>query len=355
MGETKLMKGNEAIAEAAVLAGCRHYFGYPITPQNEIIEYMAQRMPEVGGVCLQAESEIAACNMVFGAAATGARAMTSSSSPGISLKQEAISYLAAGELPCVIVNVMRAGPGLGGITPAQGDYFQATRGGGHGDYRTIVLAPASAQESFDMTMRAFDLADHYRIPVLLLSDGALGQMMEKVNLKSCEPKMTPKPWAATGLRGRKSNNVVKTLVLKPEELEDHNKKLQAKYRDIEARETLWEESHTEDAELILVAYGIMSRIAQSAMSAARAQGINVGMLRPQTLWPFPREAFKDVAKRTKAFLVLELSAGQMVEDVLLSIEHKRPVSFYGRTGGMVPKSQEVLDEILTVMGRKGDA
>ena len=289
MGETKLMKGNEAIAEAAVLAGCRHYFGYPITPQNEIIEYMAQRMPEVGGVCLQAESEIAASNMVFGAAAAGARAMTSSSGPGISLKQEAISYLAAGELPCVIVNVMRAGPGLGGITPAQGDYFQATRGGGHGDYRTIVLAPASAQESFDMTMRAFDLADHYRIPVLLLSDGALGQMMEKVNLKPCEPKMTPKPWATTGLRGRKSNNVVKTLILKPEELEDHNKKLQAKYRDIEARETRWEESHTEDAELILVAYGIMSRIAQSAMSAARAQGLNVGMLRTaNTLAVSPR-------------------------------------------------------------------
>lgn len=352
MAEVRLMKGNEAIAEAAVLAGCRYYFGYPITPQNELIEYMAWRMPEVDGVCLQAESEIAAINMVFGAAAAGARAMTSSSSPGISLKQEGISYLACAELPCLIVNIMRAGPGLGGITPAQGDYFQATRGGGHGDYRTIVLAPNSVQESFDMTIRAFELADRYRIPVLLLSDGALGQMMEKVDEKPYQPKMVPKPWATTGLRGRKQNNIVKTLILTPEELEDHNQKLQNKYRTIAGLEVLWEESHTGEAELVLVAYGIMSRIAQSVMELARTKGFKVGMLRPRTLWPFPGKALKEVAKRAKAFLVLELSAGQMLEDVLLSVEHTRPVHFYGRMGGMVPEVREVLGEIMAISGKE---
>jgi len=351
MAEIRLMKGNEAIAEAAILAGCRYYFGYPITPQNELIEYMARRMPEVDGVCLQAESEVAAINMVFGAAAAGARAMTSSSSPGISLKQEGISYLACAELPCLIVNIMRAGPGLGGIAPAQGDYFQATRGGGHGDYRTIVLAPNSVQECFDMTIRAFELADHYRIPVLLLGDGALGQMMEKVEVKPNHPEMIPKPWATTGLRGRKKNNIVKTLILTPEELEDHNRKLQDKYRTIAALETLWEESLTEDADLVLVAYGIMSRIAQSAMDLARAKGFRVGMLRPRTLWPFPMKALKDIAKKTKAFLVLELSAGQMREDVLLSVEHTRPVHFYGRMGGMVPDSREILGEIMAILGK----
>jgi 2-oxoglutarate/2-oxoacid ferredoxin oxidoreductase subunit alpha len=349
MAEVKLMKGNEAIAEAAVRSGCRAYFGYPITPQNEVIEYMAQRMPEVKGVCLQAESEIAAINMVFGAAAAGARAMTSSSGPGISLKQEGISYLAAGELPCVIVNIQRAGPGLGGITPAQADYFQATKGGGHGDYHTIVLAPSSVQEAFEMTIRAFDLADQYRIPVLILGDGAVGQMMEKVELKSFRPRVVPKPWAASGRYGRRTNNIVKTLYLKPEELEDLNNKLQAKYREIALKETAWEEYDTEDADLVLVAYGIMARIAQSAMNAAREQGHNVGMIRPKTLWPFPRTPFQYAAKRAKAFLVLELSAGQMVEDVLLAVEHKKPVSFYGRTGGMIPTTKEVLGKILSSM------
>ena len=352
MSEVRLMKGNEAIAEAAIVAGCRYYFGYPITPQNELIEYMAWRMPEVDGVCLQAESEIAAINMVFGAAAAGARAMTSSSSPGISLKQEGISYLACAELPCLIVNIMRAGPGLGGIAPAQGDYFQATRGGGHGDYRTIVLAPNSVQESFDMTIRAFELADRYRIPVLLLGDGALGQMMEKVDETPYQPKMVPKPWATTGLRGRKQNNIVKTLILTPEELEDHNQKLQNKYRTIAGLEVLWEESHTGEAEVVLVAYGIMSRIAQSAMELARTKGFKVGMLRPRTLWPFPGKALKEVAKRAKAFLVLELSAGQMLEDVLLSVEHTRPVHFYGRMGGMVPEVREVLGEIMAISGKE---
>ena len=354
MTEVRLMKGNEAIAEAAILAGCRHYFGYPITPQNEIIEHMARRMPEVGGVCLQAESEIAAINMVFGAAAAGARAMTSSSSPGISLKQEGISYLACAELPCLIVNIMRAGPGLGGIAPAQGDYFQATRGGGHGDYHTIVLAPHSVQESFDMTIQAFELADRYRIPVLLLGDGALGQMMEKVEWKPWRPQMIPKPWATTGLRGRRQNNIVKTLILTPEELEEQNRKLQDKYRSITEREPLWEESHTEDADLILVAYGIMARIAQSAMDLARAKGLRAGMLRPRTLWPFPMKALKDTAKQARAFLVLELSAGQMLEDVLLSVEHAKPVHFYGRMGGMVPGAREILDQILAISGKESD-
>ena len=352
MTEVRLMKGNEAIAEAAILAGCKYYFGYPITPQNEVIEHMARRMPEVGGVCLQAESELAAINMVFGAAAAGARAMTSSSSPGISLMQEGISYLACGELPCLIVNIMRAGPGLGGIAPAQGDYFQATRGGGHGDYHTIVLAPHSVQECFDMTIQAFELADRYRIPVLLLGDGALGQMMEKVEWEPFEPQVIPKPWAATGLRGRELNNIVKTLILTPEKLEEHNRKLQEKYRTIAERETLWEEIRTEDADLVLVAYGITARIAQSAMDLARARGLRVGMLRPKTLWPFPMRALKDVAQRAGAFLVVELSAGQMLQDVQLSIEHAKPVHFYGRMGGMVPDAREVLGQILAVFGKE---
>lgn len=354
MAEMKLMKGNEAIAEAAVLSGCRHYFGYPITPQNEVIEYMAARMPQVNGVCLQAESEIAAINMVYGAAATGLRTMTSSSSPGISLKQEGISYIAGTELPCVIVNIMRAGPGLGGIAPGQADYFQATKGGGHGDYHPIVLAPASVQEAFEMTALAFDLADKYRTPVMLLGDGALGQMMEKVELKSLKPVEVKKPWAATGRHGRADGNTLTSLILKPEELEAHNINLQKKYKEIAAKETLWEEKNTADADLVLVAYGIMARIAQSAMDAAREAGIKVGLLRPKTLWPFPSQAFMDVAKHAKAFLVLELSAGQMIEDVKLAVEHKRPVSFYGRMGGMIPKSKEVLDEILSITGLKGE-
>ena len=242
MAEIKLMKGNDAIAEAAILAGCRAYFGYPITPQNEVIEYMSWRMPEVNGVFLQAESELAAINMVFGASAAGVRVMTSSSGPGMSLKQEGISYLAAAELPCVIVNIQRAGPGLGGIAPSQADYFQATKGGGHGDYHSIVLAPASVQEAFELTILAFDLADRYRTPVLILGDGAVGQMMEKVELKSYQPCLVPKPWALTGRHGRKTGNIIKTLILEPELLEKHNKKLQTKYDEIASKETRWEAS-----------------------------------------------------------------------------------------------------------------
>jgi 2-oxoglutarate ferredoxin oxidoreductase subunit alpha len=354
MAEVKLMKGNEAIAEAAVLAGCRHYFGYPITPQNEIIEYMSLRMPEVNGVCLQAESEIAAINMVFGAAASGLRAMTSSSSPGISLKQECISYIAAAEVPCVIVNIMRGGPGLGGIAPGQADYFQATKGGGHGDYHLIVLAPSSAQECFDMTALAFDLADKYRTPVMILGDGALGQMMEKVELKPLTPLVISKPWAVSGRHGRGKSNIISSLILKAEDLEAHNNDLQNKYREIYANEVLWEEINTADADLVLVAYGIMARIAKSAMAMAREAGLKVGILRPKTLWPFPGQALLNVSEQAKAFLVLELSAGQMVEDVRLATEHKKPVLFYGRTGGVVPTVKEVLDEIISITGLKGE-
>lgn len=355
MADKVLMKGNEAIGEAAVVAGCRHYFGYPITPQTELAEYMAKRLPKVGGVFLQAESEIAAINMVYGAAGTGARVMTSSSSPGISLKQEGISFICAAQLPCVIVNMMRGGPGLGSIQPAQGDYFQATKGGGHGDYHSIVLAPNSVQELVDMTILSFDIADQYRNPVMLLGDGALGQMMEPADFQAV--KAAPpveKPWAASGLQGRTKPNVIKTLFLKPEILEEHNKALQKKYALIKAKEVRWEEIKTEDAELILVAYGITSRIARSAMEKARTEGMKVGMLRPITLWPFPELPIAKLANSAQAFLTLELSAGQMVEDVRLAVNGAKPVYFYGRTGGMIPTPKEIYDRIVTIMkGKEG--
>lgn len=349
MAEKTLMKGNEAIGEAAVKAGCRHYFGYPITPQSELIEYMAKRLPQVDGVFVQAESEVAAINMVYGAAGAGARVMTSSSSPGISLKQEGISYIAGAELPCVIVNIVRGGPGLGGIQPAQSDYFQATKGGGHGDYRLIVFAPNSVQEMVDTTTLAFDLADKYRTPVMLLGDGALGQMMEPVEFKDTESKATEKPWAATGLKGRSKTNVINSLFLQPDKLEKHNHHLQEKYHTIEQNETRWEEMNTEDAELVLVAYGITSRIAQSAMEKARANGMKVGLLRPITVWPFPYAPLAKLAKTAKAFLSVELSAGQMVEDVRLGVNGAKPVHFFGRVGGMIPSVQEVYDVIVKTM------
>ncbi|HWR06145.1 3-methyl-2-oxobutanoate dehydrogenase subunit VorB [Sporomusa sp.] len=352
MSEKVLMKGNEAIAEAAIIAGCRHYFGYPITPQTEIPELMAKRMPQIGGTFVQAESEIAAINMVFGAAGAGARTMTSSSSPGISLKQEGISYIAAAELPCVIVNIVRGGPGLGGIQPAQSDYFQATKGGGHGDYRNIVLAPNSVQEMVDLTLLAFDLADQYRNPVMLLGDGALGQMMEPVEFKTSSTTPVAKPWALTGLRGRKIPNVVNSLFLQPEQLEELNIRLQKKYATIRNNEPRWEEINTEDAELVLVAYGITSRIAHSAMDKARQEGMKVGLLRPITLWPFPVQPFAKLAKTTKAFLTLELSAGQMVEDVMLATKQLKPVYFYGRTGGMIPSTEEFYQEIVKIINGK---
>jgi len=353
LAEKILMKGNEAIGEASVVAGCRHYFGYPITPQSELIEYMAKRMPQVDGVFLQAESEISAINMVYGAAAAGCRVMTSSSSPGISLKQEGISYIAGSQLPCVIVNMQRGGPGLGSIQPGQADYFQATKGGGHGDYRNIVLAPNSVQEMADITIDAFDLADKWRNAVMILGDGALGQMMEPVEFKENSAKPPEKPWAATGLHGRKDHNVINSLFLKPDLMENHNHVLQAKYEKIQETETRWESLQTEDADIIVVAYGISSRIAQTAMAKARSAGVKVGMLRPITLWPFPSKPIADLCKNAKAFVVFEMSAGQMVEDVRLAVNGARPVYFHGRTGGMLPTPKELYEQIITVARGEG--
>jgi len=353
LAEKTLMKGNEAVGEAAIVAGCRYYFGYPITPQSELTEYMAKRMPKVEGVFLQAESEVSAINMVYGAAGSGARVMTSSSSPGISLKQEGISYLAGAELPAVIVNMQRGGPGLGSIQPGQADYFQATKGGGHGDYRNIVLAPNSVQELADETVRAFDLADKYRNPVMVLGDGALGQMMEPVSFTSSQVKLVDKPWASTGLHGRKATNVINSLFFAPEVCEAHNNKIQAKYKVIEANEVRWEEYQTVDAEIIIVAYGITSRISQSAIVRARTAGIKVGLFRPKTLWPFPTIPLAKLAATAKHFLTIEMSAGQMVEDVRLAVNGAKPVSFYGRTGGMLPSPQEVYNEIVEISSGKG--
>lgn len=353
MSEKVLMKGNEAIGEAAIRSGCLYYFGYPITPQSELPEYMAKKLPGHGGVFLQAESELAAVNMVFGAAACGVRAMTSSSSPGFSLKQEGISYISAAELPCLLVNVQRGGPGLGTIQPGQADYFQATKGGGHGDYRLLVLAPNSVQEMFDLTILAFELADKYRIPALLLADGALGQMMEGVNLEVTPQEPQPKPWAVTGRRGRAELNVVKTLSFDQDTLEAHNRKLQDKYAMICQNEVRYEELYTEDADLVLVAYGISARLARSAMMKARAEGLKVGLFRPITLYPFPAEPLFRLTQSTKAFLVTELSSGQMLEDVERVTRCQKPVHFHGRMGGNLPTTDEIYDKIVQIMNDKG--
>lgn len=341
-----LMKGNEALAEAAIRAGCRYFFGYPITPQNEIPQYLAKRLPEVGGVFLQAESEIAAINMVYGAAGSGARVMTSSSSPGISLKQEGITYIAGAELPCVIVNMQRGGPGLGSIQPGQADYFQAVKGGGHGDYKLLVLAPATIQEMVDLMGKAFDLADEYRNPVMILGDGILGQMMEGVEFPAEESSGTlvEKSWATSGAKGRKPN-VINSLFLDPIELEKHNHHLQRKY-DRMAKEVLWENYQTDDAELVLVGYGSSARIAKAAVDQARAQGIKAGLFRPITLFPFPKEALQEACKQANHVLTVEMSMGQLVEDVRYNLEFKVPVHFYGRSGGMVPTTRAVLEEII---------
>ncbi len=351
MTEKMLMCGNEVIGEAAIQAGCRYYFGYPITPQNELTAYMSGRMPEApGGVFLQPESELSAINMVFGASAAGGRAMTSSSSPGISLMQEGISYLAAAQLPAVIVNIVRGGPGLGNIAPAQSDYFQATRGGGHGDYRTIALAPSTVQELADLTPLAFHLADKYRNPVLILGDGILGQMMEPVEIKSKIENHPPprtkikKPWALTGAKGR-PRNLIRSLYLGEGVLENHNKLLQKKYEEISKREVRWEAISLEDAELILVAYGTSARISGAALREAKKEGLKVGMLRPITLWPFPSRVISESADKVKGFLTVEMSCGQMVEDVRLAVGGKCPVHFYGRTGGEVPTVEEILENI----------
>jgi 2-oxoglutarate ferredoxin oxidoreductase subunit alpha len=339
------MCGNEALAEAAIIAGVDAYFGYPITPQNEITAYMSRRMPEEGRVFVQSESELAAINMVFGASATGRRAMTTSSSPGISLMQEGISYLAGAELPAVVVNVMRGGPGLGNIAPSQGDYFQATRGGGHGDYRTIVFAPSGVQELVDCMPLAFDLADKYRITVMVLADGILGQMMEPVVLeRKPRPELPPKDWALTGAKGRKQN-IVRSLWLGEGVLEDLNFKLQAKYEQIEKNEVICEQYEIDDAEIIVVAYGVAARIVRGAVTKAREEGIKVGWIRPVTLWPFPTEIISKAADEFRFFLTVEMSLGQMVEDVKLAVAGKSPVVFYGRPGGSVPTVDEILDKI----------
>ncbi|MDA8211999.1 MAG: 3-methyl-2-oxobutanoate dehydrogenase subunit VorB [Clostridia bacterium] len=339
-----LMKGNEAVGEAAVMAGCRYFFGYPITPQSELPHYMVKRLAEVGGVFLQAESEIGAVNMSFGAAGSGARVMTSSSSPGISLKQEGISYLAGAELPVVIVNIMRGGPGLGNIQPTQSDYFQATKGGGHGDYNLIVLAPASVQEIVDLTIDAFDLADKYRNPVMILGDGVLGQMMEPVEIREVQVNVPEKTWATTGAKGRKPN-LINSLYIVAERCEEHNLRLQAKFKQMAKDNIRYEDYLADDAEILLVAYGTSARIAKGAIDRAREQGIKVGLVRPISLWPFPYEHLAEVAQKVKSVLVVEMSAGQMIEDVRLALNGSKPVDFYGRLGGMLPVTSEILREI----------
>ncbi|NQV33895.1 MAG: 3-methyl-2-oxobutanoate dehydrogenase subunit VorB [Phycisphaeraceae bacterium] len=341
------MCGNEALAESAIIAGLDAYFGYPITPQNEITSYMAHRMAKLDRVFVQSESELAAINMVFGAVATGKRAMTSSSSPGISLMQEGISFLAGAQLPAVIVNVMRGGPGLGNIAPSQADYYQATRGGGHGDYRTIVLAPSTVQEMVDLIQHAFDLADYYRTPVMFLADGFLGQMMEPVVIERRQStlKLPPKDWALTGTRGRKQN-IVRTLWLGDGTLEALNWELQSKYERISQEEVLFESYRIQDADIVLVAYGIAARISRSAVNIAREQGIAVGLLRPITLWPFPHEKISAMADGKRRFLTVEMSCGQMLDDVKLAVAGKSEVGFYGRTGGSIPSVDEILKQIV---------
>ena len=342
------MKGNEAIAEAAVLGGCRAFFGYPITPQNEIPEYLSWRLPEIGGVFIQAESEVAAINMVYGAAAAGANAMTSSSSPGISLKQEGISYIAGAQLPCVIVNMVRSGPGLGGILPAQGDYFQAVKGGGHGDYKLLVYAPSTLQEAVDIVYNAFDKANQYRIPVMILGDGMLGQMMEAVELPPAKQLDTAsKPWAADGKGRGAERKIVNSLYIQAEELEARTIAAYKSYKAMGQAELAYESYLTDDAEIILCAYGSVARIARSAIGLLRAEGFKAGLLRPITLYPFPYDALNELANKDciKSFLTVELSMGQMLEDVKLGVNGAKPVDFYGRTGGIVTTPEEIVEYV----------
>ncbi|MEC9488030.1 MAG: 3-methyl-2-oxobutanoate dehydrogenase subunit VorB [Halanaerobium sp.] len=346
MAEKVLMKGNEAIAEAAVQAGCRYFFGYPITPQSELPEYISRKFPKIDGVFVQAESEVAASNMIYGAAGAGARVMTSSSSPGISLKMEGISYIAGAELPVVIVNIVRGGPGLGSIQPAQSDYFQATKGGGHGDYHLVVLAPSNVQEAVDLTIEAFEIADKYRNPVMVMGDGIIGQMMEPVVFKkSIDPAELPKKeWATDGCKGRKPN-IINSLRLQAEDLEELNLRLKEKYEKIKQEEVRYETYAMDDAEYAIVAYGTTARIARSAIGLAREKGIKVGLIRPISLFPYPYQVINEAADSIQEFLTVEMSLGQMVEDVRLAVNGKRPVKFYGRTGGVVPTPEEILREI----------
>ena len=343
-----LIKGNEAIAEAAIQAGCKMFFGYPITPSTEIVEYLSKHLPKAGGTVLQGEDEVASIYMCYGAAATGTRVMTATSSPGFSLKQEGISYLAAAELPVVIVNVNRAGPGLGGLGPAQSDYFQCTKGGGHGDYRMIVLAPSKSQELYDFTMEAFDLADKYRNPVLILADGFLGQMMEPVEIKKRKVATLPaKDWVTDGCRGREKRKIV-SYALSNEVGEAHCLAWQAKYEKIKENEQRWEEFQADDADYLLVGYGTCGRIAKSVVLNARRLGIKLGLIRPITLWPFPDKAFAAYKDKIKGIVTVELNAGQMIEDVKLAVQCKMPVHLYNRQGGMMPGETEILKFITQV-------
>lgn len=343
MGEKILMKGNEALAEAAIRAGCRHFFGYPITPQTELAAYMAKHLPKIGGTYLQAESEIAAINMVYGASAAGVRVMTSSSSPGVSLKGEGISYMIGADLPGLIVNVNRGGPGLGGIQPSQSDYWMATRATGHGDGQVFVLAPSTVQEMADLARKAFDLGDRYRMPAMILADGLLGQMMEPVELpEPIDPAdLPPKPWAVTGTKGEREHNIINSLSLVAQVLEDSVIKRYERYMLIKEVEQMAQLEQVEDAELVVVAYGAAARIVRSAIKAVRAEGLKVGMIRPITLWPFPDDAVCKACETAKAFLCVELSTGQMVDDVRLAVAGSRPVSFFGHSGGIVPTPGEV--------------
>jgi 2-oxoglutarate ferredoxin oxidoreductase subunit alpha len=355
ISETRLMKGNEALAEAAFRAGMQAYFGYPITPQSEVLEYLAAQAPNHPDVViLQAESELAAINMVHGAAGAGARAMISSSSPGISLMQECLSYMTSAQLPALIVNVQRGGPGLGTIQPSQGDYFQAVKGGGHGDYHLIVLAPASVQEMVDFVFDAFRLSEKYRNPAMILADGALGQMMEKVTLPAAGSlaKMDA-PWATTGKRHVRERNIITSLFIQPERMEKLNLVLQAKYSQMQ-KEVRWEEIRTEDAAIVLVAFGLTSRICEKTVDLAREKGLKVGLLRPITLYPFPTNTIAKLAKSSQAFLTVEMNAGQMVEDVRLAVNGKRPVDFYGRMGGMIPSPEEVLVHVESIAEKLQD-
>lgn len=347
-----LMKGNEAFGKAAMVAGCRYFFGYPITPQSELPEYLSRELPAIGGTFVQAESEVAAINMVYGAGGCGARVLTSSSSPGIALKQEGITYCAGAEVPCVILNVVRGGPGLGSIQPSQSDYFMTTRGGGDGDYRTPVYAPASVQEACDMIMDAFDVAELYRTPVLVLLDGMIGQMMEPVDFDKPRTQRelpSKEGWATTGTKGQRKPNIINSLYLSPEILEEHNYHLQRKYDVIEANELQYEMDRTEDAELVFVAYGTMARVVKNCVNEMRAEGYKVGLIRPKTVWPYPYKAFDEIPA-CKNLFVIEMSLGQMVEDVKLGSNGRYPVHFYGRPGGMVPEPKEIIARAKKIMG-----
>ncbi len=345
MNNKILMKGNEAIGEAAILAGCRYYFAYPITPQNEIPAYMAKRMPEVGGTFLQAESELAAISMVMGASAAGARAMTSSSSPGIALKQEGISYLSGAQLPCVVVNMMRGGPGLGNIAGAQGDYYQATRGGGNGDYRTIVFGPGNVQELADYTVKAFELADKYRVVAMILGDGYLGQMSEPLILPEEVKSIPEKPWALTGAKGREPHTIASLRLYPDNYLEKHNLALDEVYKEIKRNEVLSESFMTDDADFVLTAYGTSSRVCRKAVRMLRSGGIKAGLFRPITLWPFPSDELASLAKRVKKILTVEMSMGQMVDDVYMSAGRHTEVDFYGKAGGMIPEAEKIVERV----------